>query len=78
VRFKFLLPAIALATSQDGVIWQKSGSAPVINQGMFPVIGGAWDAALIHRDGQLIYYLEIGGGTPSTGTQVYRAVADLP
>lgn len=64
-----------MAVSQDGFAWQKSGDEPVINREIFPVTGGAWDAALIHRNGQLIYYLEIGGGTPSSGTQVYRAVA---
>jgi predicted GH43/DUF377 family glycosyl hydrolase len=66
-----------MAVSQDGIAWQKSGDAPVINRETFPVTGGAWDAALIHRGGELIYYLEVGGGTPSTGTQVYRAVAEL-
>jgi hypothetical protein len=67
-----------LAWSDDGLTWQKDGGAPVISAATFPVTGGAWDAALILRDEELVYYLEIGGGTPTTGTQVYRAVMSLP
>jgi hypothetical protein len=31
----------------------------------------------VHRDGALIYYLEIGFAT-STGTEIYRATAPVP
>lgn len=67
-----------LALSADGIRWQKVGDAPVITTETFPVSGRAWDAALVYRDGGLVYYLEIGSASTSTGTQVYRATAELP
>jgi predicted GH43/DUF377 family glycosyl hydrolase len=66
-----------LATSPDGVTWTRVGDAPAISKPDFPVPGDAWDAALVHRDGVLIYYLEIGFAT-STGTEIYRATAPVP
>jgi hypothetical protein len=66
-----------LALSSDGLTWQRQGDAPAISAADFPVAGGAWDAALVYRDGALTYYLEIGGGTPATGTQIFRATAPL-
>lgn len=67
-----------VAWSDDGLTWRKDGAEPVITAADFPVAGGAWDAALIADAGRLVYYLEIGGGTPTTGTLIYRAVASLP
>jgi hypothetical protein len=67
-----------VAWSDDGLTWRKDGAAPAITAADFPVAGGAWDAALIAEAGQLVYFLEIGGGTPTTGTLVYRAVAPVP
>jgi predicted GH43/DUF377 family glycosyl hydrolase len=67
-----------VAWSADGVTWQRDGDQPVITQDDFPVEGRAWDAALLYRDGALSYYLEIGTASGSAGTQVYRAVAELP
>ena len=64
-----------LATSQDGVTWQKL-PGPAISAAQFPVTGGAWDAALLYRDSQLVYLLEIGQG--STSTSVYRATLGWP
>jgi hypothetical protein len=72
-----LLTSRGVAFSGDGVTWRRDGDAPAITDDDFPVDGGAWDAALIHRDGELTYYLEIGFATAS-GTQVYRATAQLP
>jgi hypothetical protein len=66
-----------LALSNDGVTWQRQGNEPVITRADFPVSGQCWDAALLYGDGTLTYYLEIGGGTPSTGTAVFRAIAAL-
>ena len=66
-----------VAISTDGVSWTRDGELPAISQETFPIAGRAWDAALIYRDGLLEYYLEIGG-TGGTGTNVYRAVAELP
>ena len=66
-----------VAWSEDGVTWTRDGDAPAITADDFPITGQAWDAALIHRDGQLTYYLEIGMATAS-GTEVYRATAQLP
>jgi predicted GH43/DUF377 family glycosyl hydrolase len=66
-----------VAWSTDGVAWTRAGDAPAISQETFPIAGRAWDAAIIYRDGLVQYYLEIGG-TGGTGTNVYRAVAELP
>lgn len=67
-----------VAWSDDGVTWTRDGDAPAITAEDFPVPGQAWDAALVHRDGELTYYLEIGFGTRAAGTEVYRATAQLP
>jgi predicted GH43/DUF377 family glycosyl hydrolase len=67
-----------VAWSEDGVTWEKAAGQPAISQEMFPVSGQAWDAALIVRDGIVVYYLEIGTASGTAGTQVYRATADLP
>lgn len=67
-----------LAWSADGVSWRRDGDGPVIDQDRYPVEGRAWDAALLHRDGQLLYYLEIGFASGSAGTQVYLATALIP
>jgi len=66
-----------IAWSRDGVVWNRAGDQPAITQADFPVDGRAWDAALLYRSGELIYYLEIGTIGPE-GTEVYRAVAELP
>jgi predicted GH43/DUF377 family glycosyl hydrolase len=66
-----------LAWSDDGITWRRDGDLPAIEQANYPINGRAWDAALIYRDGQLSYYLEIGG-TGGTGTNVYRATAAVP
>lgn len=66
-----------LAWSSDGVTWTRDGDQPVITQDDFPVAGKCWDAALLFAAGTLTYYLEIGGGTPSTGTAIFRATARL-
>ena len=68
----------AVAWSDDGISWQRDGDGPVIDQGRFPVSGRAWDAALLYRDGWLLYYLEIGAPSGSEGTSVYLARASLP
>lgn len=67
-----------VAWSADGRSWERDGGTPAITQADFPVTGRAWDAALLYRDGALHYYLEIGTASGSAGTQVYRAVAELP
>jgi predicted GH43/DUF377 family glycosyl hydrolase len=66
-----------VAWSDDGVTWTRDGEAPAVSKDMYPVPGDAWDAALVHRDGVLSYYLEIGFAT-STGTEIYRATAPVP
>lgn len=66
-----------IAWSDDGVTWRRDGEAPVIEQAGYPAIGQAWDAALLSRDGRLLYYLEIGI-TSEAGTQVYLATASIP
>jgi len=73
-----LLTDRGLAWSADGVAWARDGDAPAITQADFPVEGRAWDAALLYRDGELHYYLEIGTASGPDGTHIYRAVADLP
>jgi predicted GH43/DUF377 family glycosyl hydrolase len=67
-----------VAWSDDGVTWTRDGDVPAIAQVTFPVPGDAWDAALIHRDGELTYYLEIGFASGSSGTEIYRATAPVP
>ncbi len=67
-----------VATSTDGVTWVRDGALPSITKEAFPVGGRAWDAALIEQDGVLTYFLEIGPGTQTLGTEVYRARAELP
>jgi hypothetical protein len=63
----------ALATSTDGITWTKV-PGPSIEQQDFPIQGGSWDSALLFRDGQLEYFLEIGNQT----TEVYRALLAWP
>ena len=67
-----------VAWSDDGVTWRRDGDVPAIEQDDFPVDGRAWDAALLERDGQLWYFLEIGGATGTAGTNVYLARASNP
>lgn len=67
-----------IAFSQDGVSWERDGGQPVITQADFPVSGRCWDATLLHRDGTLLYILEIGAGNVSGGTELYLATAELP
>ncbi|HEX6140452.1 MAG TPA: hypothetical protein VF013_08345 [Candidatus Limnocylindria bacterium] len=67
-----------VARSTDGQAWQRDGDGPAITQDDFPADGRCWDAALINRNGALTYYLEIGSASAGRGTQVYRAVAELP
>jgi predicted GH43/DUF377 family glycosyl hydrolase len=66
-----------VAWSADGLTWERDGDVPAITQDDFPVEGRAWDAALLFRDGALLYYLEIGTASGPAGTHIYRAVADL-
>ena len=65
-------------SADDGVTWRRDADRPAITQGNFPIDGRAWDAALVVRDGTLVYYLEIGTASGPEGTQVYRATAELP
>jgi hypothetical protein len=68
-----------VATSSDGVSWDRDGGLPAITQDDFPVDGRCWDASLLYRDGMLHYILEIGSGSASGGgTQLYLASAALP
>jgi len=63
-----------LATSTDGLTWTKV-PGPSIERKDFPEQGGgSWDCALLYRDGQLVYFLEIGQST----TKVYRATLAWP
>ena len=73
-----LLTSRGVAFSDKGVAWRRDGDAPAITDDALPVDGGAWDAALIQRDGQLTYFLEIGVATQAVGTEIYRATAPLP
>lgn len=66
-----------LAWSDDGISWRRDGTLPAITQDDFPISGRAWDAGLIYRDGELVYYLEIGG-VSGVGTNVFRATASVP
>jgi predicted GH43/DUF377 family glycosyl hydrolase len=64
-----------LATSTDGLTWAKV-PGPNIEREDFPVKEpGAWDSALLYRDGELDYFLEIGG---EPGTKIYRATLAWP
>ena len=67
------LNARALATSADGLAWTKV-PGPSLTAAAFPVIGGAWDCALLFRNGELEYFLEIG---PQT-TKIYRSTLPWP
>jgi predicted GH43/DUF377 family glycosyl hydrolase len=67
-----------MAWSDDGVAWGRDGDVPAIEQDDFPVDGRAWDAALLERNGQLWYFLEIGAATGTGGTQIYLARASIP
>lgn len=62
-----------LATSTDGITWTKV-PGPNIEQKDFPIQGGSWDSALLYRDNQLEYFLEIGNQT----TEIYRATLAWP
>ena len=62
-----------LATSTDGITWTKV-PGPSIERTDFPLQGGSWDAALLYREGQLEYFIEIGNQT----TEVYRALLAWP
>ena len=62
-----------LATSQDGLAWTKV-PGPNIEQKDFPVRKRSWDSALLYRNAQLEYFLEIGFET----TSVYRATLAWP
>ena len=64
-----------IATSVDGITWQKAPN-PVIVWDQFQFLGGAFDAALLYRESQLVYFLEIGQSNKSTS--VYRATLDWP
>jgi predicted GH43/DUF377 family glycosyl hydrolase len=57
-----------IATSQDGVAWTRL-PGPVIERDLFPIPGRSWDAALLYRDAELVYFLEVGLET----TDVFRA-----
>ncbi|NJD29365.1 MAG: hypothetical protein FIA92_13845 [Chloroflexi bacterium] len=63
-----------LATSTDGRTWTKL-PGPNIELSDFPLTGGAWDAALLHRNGELEYFLEIGN---QPGTKIFRATLEWP
>jgi hypothetical protein len=67
------LTARALATSTDGLAWTKL-AGPNLERSDFPVVGGSWDAALLHRHGELEYFLEIG----QSATRIYRATLAWP
>lgn len=67
-----------LAWSDEGLTWHRDGERPVITQASFSVRRNAWDAALVVRDGELHYYLEIGfGGGTDPSTDVYLATAPI-
>jgi hypothetical protein len=67
------LTSRGLATSIDGLTWTKL-AGPSIQASDFPVAGGSWDAALLHRNGELEYFLEIGSST----TKIYRSTLAWP
>jgi predicted GH43/DUF377 family glycosyl hydrolase len=67
------LNARGLATSPDGLAWSKV-PGPTIDAAAFPIIGGAWDCALVVRNGELEYFLEIG---PQT-TRIFRSTLAWP
>ena len=62
-----------IATSPDGTTWTRV-PGPSIERKDFPISARCWDAALLYRDGQLEYFLEIGFET----TSIYRATLDWP
>lgn len=62
-----------LATSPDGITWTKV-PGPNIEQRDFPIKQRSWDCALLYRDGQLEFWLEIGSQT----TSIYRATLAWP
>lgn len=62
-----------LATSTDGIAWTKV-PGPSIEQADHPIAKTSWDCALLYRDGQLEYFLEIGYET----TVVYRGTLTWP
>lgn len=62
-----------IATSADGITWTKV-PGPNIEQADFPIKQRSWDCALVYRDGQLEYWLEIGSQT----TSVFRATLAWP
>ena len=63
-----------LATSTDGLAWAKV-PGPSIERKDFPVHEpGSWDSALRYANGELEYFLEIGGET----TKIYRATLTWP
>jgi predicted GH43/DUF377 family glycosyl hydrolase len=63
-----------VAWSDDGVTWMREGDQPAIRSEDLPASGDSWDAALVYRDGDLTYYLEVGWRR----TEIYRATARLP
>jgi hypothetical protein len=64
-----------IATSVDGITWQKAPN-PVIVWDQFQFLGGAFHAELLHRESQLVYFLEVGQSNKHTS--VYRATLDWP
>ena len=57
----------------DGLVWTKV-PGPNIEQSDHPISKTSWDCALLYRDGQLEYFLEIGYET----TNVYRGTLPWP
>lgn len=62
-----------LATSTDGIAWTKL-PGPNIEIADHPIQRTSWDSALLYRNGQLEYFLEIGFET----TNVYRGTLTWP
>jgi predicted GH43/DUF377 family glycosyl hydrolase len=62
-----------LATSTDGIAWTKV-PGPNIEVSDHPIDKTSWDCALLYRNGQLEYFLEIGFET----TNVYRGTLTWP
>lgn len=63
----------AIATSTDGLTWIKV-PGPNAEIADFPISKTAWDCALLYRNGELEYFLEIGYET----TNVYRGTLTWP